>query len=72
MVGRLLDCASVDENLADMLVVPASVADGQSIFEVRRITKHMETALYVASMVTGCRYGISKIGRHIQVRIQRV
>lgn len=67
---RLLDCASVDENLADMLVVPASVADGLSIFEVRRTTKHLETALYVASLMTGCRYGISKTKGGIQVRIQ--
>ena len=67
---RLLDCASVDENLADMLVVPASVADGLSIFEVRRTTKHLETALYVASLMTGCRYGISNTKGGIQVRIQ--
>ena len=67
---RLLDCASVDENLADMLVVPASVADGLSIFEVRRITKHLETALYVASLMTGCRYGISKTEGGMQVRIR--
>ena len=70
MARRLLDCASVDENLADMLVVPASVADGLSIFEVRRITRHLETALYVASRMTGCRYGISKTEDGIQVRIQ--
>ena len=67
---RLLDCASVDENLADMLVVPASVADGLSIFEVRRTTKHLETALYVASLMTGCRYGISRTEGGIQVRIR--
>ena len=67
---RLLDCAGVDENLADMLVVPASVADGLSVFEVRRTTKHLETALYVASLMTGCRYGISRTGGGIQVRIQ--
>lgn len=67
---HLLDCAGVDENLADMLVVPASVADGLSVFEVRRITKHLETALYVASLMTGCRYGISKTEGGIQVRIQ--
>lgn len=67
---RLLDCASVDENLADMLVVPASVADGLSVFKVRRITKHLETALYVASVMTGCRYGISKTGGGIQVSIR--
>ena len=70
VAGRLLCCVGVDENLADMLVVPASVAGGLSVFEVRRITKHLETALYVASIITGCRYGISRTERGIQVRIQ--
>ena len=70
VAGRLLGCASTDENLADMLVVPASVAGGLSVFETGRLTRHLETALYVASTITGCRYGISRTGTGIQVRIR--
>ena len=49
--------AGVDENLADMLVLPASVGNGRTEFRVGRITKHLETNLYVASKITNCRYG---------------
>ena len=70
VAGRLLGCASIDENLADMLVVPASVAGGLSVFETGRLTKHLETTLYVSSTITGCRYGISQTGNGIQVRIR--
>lgn len=52
---------SVDENLADMLVVPASLADGKTVFHVRRITRHLETNLYVASQITGCKYGVGRV-----------
>ena len=70
VAGRLLGCTSTDENLADMLVVPASVAGGLSVFETGRLTRHLETALYVSSTITGCRYGISRTDTGIQVRIR--
>ena len=69
---RLLKSSSVDDNLADMLVVPASVAAGLSVFGVARITKHLETALRVASYATGCRYGVSRTDGGYQVRIRGV
>ena len=67
---ELLGCLSVDENLADMLVLPASVADGTSSWTVRRITPHLETALETASRISGCRYGVvrKKAGYEIRVR----
>jgi RNA 3'-terminal phosphate cyclase (ATP) len=48
----------VDENLADMLVVPASLGKKKTIFQVKEITKHLETNLFVTSKITGCKYGI--------------
>ena len=35
----------VDNNLADMLVVPASLAQGKTVFRVPTITKHLESKL---------------------------
>lgn len=67
---RLLESSSVDDNLADMLVVPASIAAGLSVFEVAHITKHLETALQVASYMTGCRYGVTKTAGGYQVKIR--
>ncbi|MGI9567919.1 MAG: RNA 3'-terminal phosphate cyclase [Nitrosopumilus sp.] len=62
----------VDENLADMIVVPASLAHGKTIFRVREITKHLETNLFVTSKITGCRYGIGRISNGFEVIIEGV
>lgn len=63
---------SVDENLADMLVLPASLANGMSIFQVDRISTHLETNLFVASKITGCKYGIGQLKEGFEVRIQGI
>ena len=63
---------SVDENLADMIVVPASLADGMTIFQVKKISKHLETNLFIASKITGCRYGVGKLADGYEVRIEGV
>ena len=55
----------VDEQLADMLVLPASLATGMTIFQVDNISKHLETNLFVASKITGCKYGIGKLSEEI-------
>ena len=59
----------VDGNLADMLVLPASMSEGMTIFRVPNISKHLETNLYVTSKITGCRYGIGKLKNGYEVRI---
>lgn len=62
----------VDENLADMLVLPASLTSGITIFRVSKISKHLETNLFVTSKITGCRYGIGKLQNGYEVRIEGV
>ncbi len=52
---------SVDDNLADMLVVPASLSSGKTIFDTRHLTDHLQTNLYVAAKITGCKYGTKDI-----------
>ena len=63
---------SVDEQLADMLVLPASLATGMTIFQVDNISKHLETNLFVASKITGCKYGIGKLRDSYEVRIEGI
>ncbi len=63
---------SVDEHLADMLVLPASLATGMTIFQVDNISKHLETNLFVASKITGCKYGIGKLRDGYEVRIEGI
>lgn len=60
----------VDENLADMLIVPASQSKETSVFRVAKITKHLQTNLYITSKITGCKYGIGKISDGYEVRIK--
>jgi len=62
----------VDENLADMLVVPASLGQKKTIFQVRKITKHLETNLFVTSKITGCKYGIGKLANGFEVIIEGI
>ncbi len=59
----------VDTNLADMLVVPLSLIKETSVYRVKEITKHLETNLFVASKITGCRYGVGKLDNGFEVRI---
>lgn len=63
---------SIDDNLADMLVVPASLAAGKTIFPVKEITEHLETNLFVTSKITGCKYGIGKTSYGFDVIIEGI
>lgn len=62
----------VDLYLSDMLVVPLSLVKDTSVYRVKQITKHLETNLFVASKITGCRYGIGKLDDGFEVRISGV
>lgn len=59
----------VDLYLSDMLVVPLSLIKETSVYRVNEITKHLETNLFVASKITGCKYGIGKLDNGFEVRI---
>ena len=62
----------MDKNMADMLVVPASLGLDITKFEVHEITKHLETNLFVTSKITGCKYGIGKIPDGYEVIIEGI
>ena len=68
----LENSSAIDENLADMLVLPASLASGKTTFEVKEMTSHLETNLFVTSKITGCRYGIGKLPKSYQVIIEGI
>lgn len=63
---------SIDENLVDMLIVPASLTAGKTIFPVKEISKHLETNLFVTSKITGCKYGIGKTDYGFKVIIEGI
>ena len=54
-----------------MLVVPASLGINKTIFQVKEITKHLETNLFVTSKITGCKYGIGKISEGFENNYSR-
>jgi RNA 3'-terminal phosphate cyclase (ATP) len=54
-----IDCrAAVDSHLADMLVLPLSLATGKSAVRTPRRTPHLLTNLHVAAALTGCKYSL--------------
>jgi len=60
----------VDHFLSDMLVIPLALISETSVFRVNKITKHLETNLFVASKITNCKYGIGKLDDGFEVRIK--
>jgi len=70
--GFLKNPLGVDGNLADMLVVPASLGQKKTTFQVREITKHLETNLFVTSKITGCKYGIGRLSNGFEVIIEGI
>lgn len=58
-----------DNHLSDMLVLPASLINETSFYRIKEITKHLETNLYVTSIITDCKYGIGKLDDGFEVRI---
>ncbi|RDJ31944.1 MAG: RNA 3'-phosphate cyclase [Crenarchaeota archaeon] len=70
---NFIECnLGVDSHLADMIVIPAALADGISVFRINTITKHLETNLYVTSKITGCKYGIGRIDGGFEIRIEGI
>lgn len=68
--GFMKNTLGVDNNLADMLVATSSLAKGKTVFRVPKITKHLESNLFVTSKITGCRYGIGKLQDGYEVIIE--
>ena len=48
----------IDRFLADMLVIPLSLAKGRSRYRIGIVTEHLKTNLYVVSQIVGCKYQI--------------
>ena len=59
----------VDQFLSDMLVIPLCLTDGESVFRVNQISKHLETNLFVTTEILNCKYGIGKVDNGFEVRI---
>ncbi|MCP8303963.1 MAG: RNA 3'-terminal phosphate cyclase [archaeon] len=53
--------ALIDRHLGDMLVPFLPFTKGESKFKVSRVTQHLTTNLYVASIFTKCQYNIDKM-----------
>ena len=74
-IGRLVttkfleSTLGVDQFLSDMLVIPLCLTNGESVFRVNQITKHLETNLFVTTEILNCKYGIGKIDNGFEVRI---
>jgi RNA 3'-terminal phosphate cyclase (ATP) len=60
----------IDQHLADMLVIPASLANGRSRYLIGEITEHLRTNLYIVSKIVGCKYSIVAQDKNYIVKIE--
>jgi RNA 3'-terminal phosphate cyclase (ATP) len=60
----------VDFNLADMLVLPLSLAKGKSRYRIGKVTEHLKTNLHIVSQITGCQYQIEPVENSYIVNIE--
>jgi RNA 3'-terminal phosphate cyclase (ATP) len=69
--GNLLDevqaGATVDVHLADMLVPYIALAKGECTYLTRTLTDHLESNMWLASMILGVDFHVEKKGRLYQV-----
>ena len=65
-----LSNAQIDHYLADMLVIPASLAKGKSRYCINKVSQHMITNLYIASKIVGCKYDIKNMKKYYIVTIE--
>ena len=52
--------SSIDKNLADMIILPLSLADNKSEFITSNITEHLRTNLEINKLFTSCKYNIQE------------
>lgn len=62
----------IDHYLADMIVIPACLAKGNSKFMTGRITEHLKTNLYIVSKMMDCKYSITPIKENYIVNIDGI
>jgi RNA 3'-terminal phosphate cyclase (ATP) len=75
-IGQIVASRFLESNLgadlflSDMLVIPLALTSELSAFRVKKITKHLETNLFVTSNIINCKYGIGKMDDGFEVRIE--
>jgi RNA 3'-terminal phosphate cyclase (ATP) len=62
----------IDFFLADMLVIPLSLAKGKSQYRVGRVTEHLKTNLQIVSQMVGCKYQIEPTEKSYVVNIEGI
>lgn len=61
--------AALDEHLADQLILPMALANGESKFVVSHLTSHLQTNIEVVRIFTGIRCSLLPCERGIEIRI---
>ena len=62
----------IDCFIADMLVIPLSLAKGKSRYRVGRVTEHLKTNLQIVSQMVGCKYRIEPTEKSYIVNIEGI
>lgn len=62
----------VDFFLADMLVIPLSLAKGKSRYRIGKLTEHLKTNLQIVSQIVCCRYRIEPVEKSHVIVIEGI
>ncbi len=71
-VEYYLNNVSVDDFLADMIILPLSLSSGRSIFTVKNITNHFKTNLQIINQFLDFEYNIKPIDNKNMVTIDGI
>jgi RNA 3'-terminal phosphate cyclase len=62
--------ASLDQFMGDMVIPYLFMARGESSYTVPKLTLHMDSALYVARLITGREYRVRELDGLVEVTIK--
>lgn len=58
LITEIRTCSQVDKHTTDHLILPASLADGESVFRASEITLHTLTAIKIAETFTDAEFNV--------------
>jgi len=63
--------ATVDVHLADMLVPYVALAQGESVYLSRAMTEHLDTNIWLAQLILGVEFSVTKVGNLYRIETKK-
>jgi len=63
--------ATVDVHLADMLVPYVALAQGESVYLSRVMTEHLDTNIWLAQLILGVEFSVTRVGKLYRIETKK-